>query len=116
MVRVPVAPQKRPRHPLRSSKWKKVCGPSCAVEGIEPTNNEPELCPATCRDSGAGSVAGRSSSDGSRFVERMLTVIATCRQQKHNVLEYSQLVLQSALAKPQGPVPPAGKVISYRDW
>ena len=33
---------RRPRHALRSSKWKKVCGPSCRVEGIEPTNNGPE--------------------------------------------------------------------------
>ncbi|MDB5352772.1 MAG: hypothetical protein JWN86_4019, partial [Planctomycetota bacterium] len=26
--------------------------------------------------------------DGSRFVERMLTVVATCRQQGRNVLDY----------------------------
>ena len=31
---------------------------------------------------------GTDSSDGSRFVERMLTVVATCRQQKRNVLDY----------------------------
>ena len=31
---------------------------------------------------------GTDSSVGSRFVERMLTVIATCRQQKRNVLDY----------------------------
>jgi transposase len=32
--------------------------------------------------------AGTDSADGSRFVERMLTVIATCRQQKRGVLGY----------------------------
>ena len=57
------------------------------VEGIEPTNNGPERAlrhaVIWCRISG-----GTDSSDGSRFVERMLTVIATCRQQKRNVLDY----------------------------
>ena len=57
------------------------------VEGIEPTNNGPELrlrhAVIWRRISG-----GTDSSDGSRFVERMLTVIATCRQQKRNVLDY----------------------------
>ena len=31
---------------------------------------------------------GTDSEAGSRFVERMLTVVATCRQQGRNVLEY----------------------------
>ena len=31
---------------------------------------------------------GTDSARGSRFVERMLTVVATCRQQGRNVLEY----------------------------
>ena len=31
---------------------------------------------------------GTDSVQGSRFVERMLTVVATCRQQGHNVLDY----------------------------
>jgi transposase len=31
---------------------------------------------------------GTDSSEGSRFVERMLTVVATSRQQKRNVLDY----------------------------
>src|SRR4051812_24397973 len=29
-----------------------------------------------------------NSADGSRFVERMLTVVATCRQQRREVLDY----------------------------
>ena len=31
---------------------------------------------------------GTGSTAGSRFVERMLTVVATCRRQKRNVLDY----------------------------
>jgi transposase len=57
------------------------------VEGIEPTNNAAEralrhavqwrkLC------------YGTDSEGGSHFVANILTVVATCRQQGHNVLEY----------------------------
>jgi transposase len=57
------------------------------VEGIEPTNNASERALRHAviwrRISG-----GTDSADGSRFVERMLTVVATCRQQKRNVLDY----------------------------
>ncbi len=31
---------------------------------------------------------GTDSVDGSRFVERMLTVVATCRQRGRNVLDF----------------------------
>ena len=58
-----------------------------ALEGIEPTNNGPETRTATCRDLAQIS-GGTDSSDGSRFVERLLTVVATCRQQKRDVLDY----------------------------
>ena len=57
------------------------------VEGVEPTNNASERALRHAviwrRISG-----GTDSADGSRFVERMLTVVATCRQQKRNVLDY----------------------------
>jgi transposase len=57
------------------------------VEGIEPTNNASERALRHAviwrRISG-----GTDSADGSRFVERMLTVVATCRQQKRHVLDY----------------------------
>ena len=57
------------------------------VEGIEPTNNASERALRHAviwrRISG-----GTDSAEGSRFVERMLTVVATCRQQKRNVLDY----------------------------
>jgi transposase len=57
------------------------------VEGVAPTNNAVERALRHAviwrRISG-----GTDSSHGSRFVERMLTVVATCRQQGQNVLEY----------------------------
>jgi transposase len=55
--------------------------------GVEPTNNAAERALRHAviwrRISG-----GTASESGSRFVERMLTVVATCRQQSRNVLEY----------------------------
>ena len=57
------------------------------VKGVEPTNNAVERALRHAviwrRISG-----GTDSGDGSRFVERMLSVVATCRQQGRNVLEY----------------------------
>jgi transposase len=55
--------------------------------GVEPTNNAAERALRHAviwrRISG-----GTASESGSRFVERMLTMVATCRQQGRNVLEY----------------------------
>jgi transposase len=57
------------------------------VKGIEPTNNAVERALRHAviwrRISG-----GTDSAAGSRFVERMLTVVATCRQQGRNILDY----------------------------
>jgi transposase len=57
------------------------------VRGVEPTNNAVERALRHAviwrRISG-----GTDSVNGSRFVERMLTVVATCRQQRRNVLDY----------------------------
>jgi transposase len=57
------------------------------VDGVEPTNNAAERALRHAviwrRISG-----GTDSEGGSRFVERMLSVVATCRQQKRSVLEY----------------------------
>jgi transposase len=66
------------------------------VAGVEPTNNASERALRHAviwrRISG-----GTDSADGSRFVERMLTVIATCRQQKRNVLDYLSSCFQAQL-------------------
>ena len=56
-------------------------------KGVEPTNNAVERALRHAviwrRISG-----GTDSADGSRFVERTLTVVATCRQQGRTVLDY----------------------------
>jgi transposase len=57
------------------------------VAGVPPTNNAAERAERHAviwrRVSG-----GTDSAEGSRFVERMLSVVATCRQQGRNVLDY----------------------------
>jgi len=57
------------------------------VEGVEPTNNAAERALRHAviwrRISG-----GTDSEEGSRFVERMLSTVATCRQQGRDVLGY----------------------------
>jgi transposase len=55
------------------------------MEGVEPTNNGAEraLRPATLWRKGS---FGSTSEAGSRFAERLLTVIATCRQQERSLL------------------------------
>ena len=57
------------------------------VNGIKPTNNAVEraLRHAVIWRRISGST---DTLDGSRFVERMLTVVATCRQQGRNGLDY----------------------------
>jgi transposase len=77
------------------------------VEGIEPTNNDAE------RAVRHGVIyrklsGGTDSEAGSRFVERMLTVVATCRQQDINVLDYLTRCYQSSLMDQSPPslVPP----------
>jgi transposase len=57
------------------------------VRGIEPTNNAAEraLRHAVLWRKSSG---GTASERGSRFVERVLSVAATCRQQGRNVLEF----------------------------
>jgi transposase len=66
------------------------------VEGIEPTNNDAEraLRHGVIDRKLSG---GTDSEAGSRFVERMLTVVATCRQQEINVLDYLTRCYQAHL-------------------
>jgi transposase len=66
------------------------------VEGIEPTNNDAEraLRHGVIYRKTSG---GTDSESGSRFVERMLTVVATCRQQGVNVLDYLTACYQARL-------------------
>jgi transposase len=66
------------------------------VEGVEPTNNDAEraLRHGVIYRKLSG---GTESEAGSRFVERMLSVVATCRQQDVNVLEYLTRCYQAHL-------------------
>jgi transposase len=72
------------------------------VEGEEPTNNDAERAlrhgVIYCKLSG-----GTDSESGGRFVERMLTVVATCRQQGINVLDYLTGCYQTRLNKQPAP-------------
>jgi transposase len=70
--------------------------------GVEPTNNVAEraLRPAVLWRKGS---FGSDTTRGSRFTERMLTVVATCRQQRRRVLDF---LLAAGQATLQGtPVP-----------
>ncbi len=57
------------------------------ADGVEPTNNAAEraLRPAVLWRKGS---FGTQSDGGARFVERLLTVTATCKQHGHSVLDY----------------------------
>jgi transposase len=54
------------------------------VEGVEPTNNAAERALRHAVQWRKTS-SGTDRAGGSRFVETMLTVVTTCRQQKRNV-------------------------------
>jgi len=65
-----------------------------AVEGVQPTNNEAE------RSERHGVLwrktsGGTDSRQGSRFVERILTVVHTCRRQGKKVLDYLGACVQA---------------------
>jgi transposase len=67
-----------------------------AADGVEPTNNAAEraLRHAVCWRKTS---YGTDSASGSRFVERVLTVVASCRQQERDALEYLVRCCESAL-------------------
>ena len=72
------------------------------VDGVEPTNNTGERAERQGvlwrKTSG-----GTDSAHGSRFVERVLTVVQTCRQQGKDVLDYLSACIE---ARRHGRAPP----------
>jgi transposase len=66
------------------------------VAGVEPTNNTAErsIRPGVLWRKGS---FGTQSAEGSRFVESMLTVVATLKQQQRNVLEYLTAACEATL-------------------
>lgn len=70
------------------------------IEGVEPTNNAAERAvrPAVLYRKGC---FGTQSAAGSRFVERLLTVVATLRQQGRNVMDYlTQACIRAQAGRP----------------
>ncbi len=76
---------------LRVALWTFV-----RIDGVEPTNNAAEraIRPGVLWRKGS---FGTDSARGSRFVERIMTVAATCRQQGTNVLEYVTRACEATL-------------------
>ena len=72
------------------------------VEGVEPTNNSAERAIRAGVLWRKGSF-GTQSSDGSRFVERMMTVVATLKQQRRNVLDYLTAACEASLRGEKAP-------------
>jgi len=66
------------------------------IEGVEPTNNTAEraIRPGVLWRKGS---FGTQSAEGSRFVESMMTVVATLKQQQRNVLAYLTAACEAAL-------------------
>lgn len=66
----------------------------CQVEGVEPTNNVAEraLRPAVIWRKKS---QGTRSETGSQYVSRMLTVAATCKQQKRGIWQFLSQVFQA---------------------
>ena len=78
------------------------------VEGMEPTNNFAER-QVRCAVQWRKTSFGTQSPAGSRFVERMLTVTATLRQQKRHVLEFlTRACAAHRLGKPSPSLLPDG--------
>jgi transposase len=65
------------------------------VAGVEPTNNfaEQKIRPGVLW---RNSSFGTQSEAGSRFVERIMTVVSTLKQQKRNLLDYLTEACQAA--------------------
>ena len=76
---------------LRQALWTFI-----QVEGVEPTNNTAErtIRPGVLWRKGS---FGTQSAEGSRFVESMMTVVATLKQQQRDVFEYLTAACEAAL-------------------
>jgi transposase len=72
------------------------------VDGVEPTNNASEraLRPAVIWRKLS---FGTQSEGGSRFVETMLTVVETCRQQSRNLIDFVTTAVQAHIAQQTAP-------------
>ena len=92
-------------------KWWAALWTFAWVDGVEPTNNVAEraLRPAVLWRKGS---FGSDSEAGSRFAERLLTVVATCRQQDRALVDVlvaaGEAVLQGTATPSLLPAPRRG--------
>ncbi len=72
------------------------------LEGVEPTNNAAEraIRPGVLWRKGS---FGTQSAQGSRFVEAMMTVVATLKQQQRHPLDYLTAACEAALRDEAAP-------------
>ncbi len=84
------------------TKWWVALWTFARVAGVEPTNNVAEraLRPAVLWRMGN---FGADSAAGSQFVERLLTVVASCRQQGRPLLAFLVAASEAALRGSQPP-------------
>jgi transposase len=84
-------------------RWWPALWTFARVDGVEPTNNGAEraLRPAVLWRKGS---FGSDSEAGSRFAERLLTVVASCRQQGRPLLAFLLAAGEAAL---RGSSPPS---------
>jgi transposase len=78
------------------TKWWSALWAFARLDGVEPTNNVAEraLRPSVLWRKGS---FGSDSQAGSRFAERLLTVVATCRQQGRPLLDFLVAAGEAAL-------------------
>src|SRR3954466_11469361 len=83
-------------------KWWPSLWTFARVAGVEPTNNGAEraLRPAVLWREGS---FGADSEPGSRFAERLLTVVASRRQQNRPVLDFLLAAVEAALRRSSPP-------------
>jgi transposase len=85
------------------TKWWPALWTFARVDGVEPTNNGAEraLRPAVLWRKGS---FGSDSEAGTRFAERLLTVVASCRQQGRPLVDFLVAAVEAAL---RGSSPPS---------
>jgi transposase len=99
------------------TKWWTALWTFARVEGVEPTNNVAEraLRPGVLWRTGR---FGSDSEAGSQFAERLLTVVACCRQQGRRLLEFlvaaGEAVLHDTAAPSLFPAPLGGRTPTAR--
>ena len=83
-------------------KWWTALWPFARVEDVEPTNNVAEraLRPAVLWRKGS---FGSDSAAGSRFAERLLTIVTSCRRQRQPPLDFLMIAGEAALRASPSP-------------